>query len=159
MILGLWLIVRRTTPWVIGIVVGLAFLTKATVYVLAIVATVTAVQRVQKREVRLSYLWQLFAPALFMGTAWWLRNILVYGWPDFLGLINHSEVVVGQPRTLDWLDKFGELDFSRRFIQTTFNSFWGQFGWMAVPMKLVVFRFLTILSLMIVIGNYLLLRL
>ena len=30
---------------------------------------------------------------------------------------------------------------------------------MAVPMKLVVFRFLTILSLMIVIGNYLLLRL
>ena len=159
MILGLWLIVRRTTPWVIGIVVGLAFLTKATVYILAIVATVTAVQRVQKREVRLSYLWQLFAPALFMGTAWWLRNILVYGWPDFLGLINHSEVVVGQPRTLDWLDKFGEFDFSRRFIQTTFNSFWGQFGWMAVPMKLVVFRFLTILSLMIVIGNYLLLRL
>ena len=69
MILGLWLIVRRTTPWVIGIVVGLAFLTKATVYILAIVATVTAVQRVQKREVRLSYLWQLFAPALFMGTA------------------------------------------------------------------------------------------
>ena len=158
MILGLWLIMRRTTPWVIGLVVGFAFLTKATVYVVAIVATMAAVHRVQKREVRLSSLWQLFAPALFMGMAWWLRNILVYGWPDFLGLINHSEIVVGQPRTLDWLDRFGALGLTWRFMQTTFNSFWGQFGWMAVPMKSVVYRLLTALSIMIVIGNCLLFR-
>ena len=158
MILGLWLIMRRTKPWVIGIVVGIAFLTKATVYVLAIVAIVAAIHRIQEREVRLSYLLQLLVPALFIGTAWWWRNILVYGWPDFLGLINHSEVVVGQPRTADWLEKFGTLGLSWRFMQTTFNSFWGQFGWMAVPMKPIVLRLLTILLMMIVIGNYLLLR-
>ena len=158
MILGLWLIMRRKKPWVIGIVVGIAFLTKATVYVLAIVAIAAAIHRIQEREVRSSYLLQLLVPALLIGSAWWLRNILVYGWPDFLGLINHSAVVVGQPRTFDWLEKFGMLGLSWRFMQTTFNSFWGQFGWMAVPMKPIVLRILTILTIIIVIGNYMLLR-
>ena len=43
-------------------------------------------------------------------------------------------------------------------MQTTFNSFWGQVGWMAVPMKPIVLRILTILTIIIVIGNYMLLR-
>ncbi|MBS61021.1 MAG: hypothetical protein CL606_06935 [Anaerolineaceae bacterium] len=158
MVLGLWLIMRRTKPWVIGIVVGFAFLTKVTVYALVVVAIVAAIYRIKEREVRLSSLLQLLVPSLLIGAVWWLRNILVYDWPDLLGLINHSEVVVGQPRTVDWLDKFGVLGLSLRFVQTTFNSFWGQFGWMAVPMKPILLRLLTFLLIVIVIGNYLLLK-
>ena len=159
MILSLWLIMRRTKPWVIGIVVGLAFLAKVTVYVIVVVATVAAVHRIQEREVRPFSLLQLLLPSLLIGAAWWLRNILVYGWPDLLGLINHSEVVVGQPRTVDWLAEFGALGLSLRFIQTTFSSFWGQFGWMAVPMSPIVLRLLTILLITVVMGNYMLFRL
>jgi hypothetical protein len=48
-------------------------------------------------------------------------------------------VVVGQPRTVEWISRYGLDGTVQRFFQTTFNSFWGQFGWMAVPMRVEVY--------------------
>jgi hypothetical protein len=75
-----------------------------------------------------------FVPAFLLGLLWWGRNMAVYGGLDVLGKQRHDTVVVGQPRTVEWIAQFGAAETLERFIQTTFQSFWGQFGWMTVPM-------------------------
>lgn len=94
----------------------------------------------------------LLAPALLLGSVWWVRNSLVYGWPDVMGLQRHNAVVVGQPRTLDWLREYGVFEVANRMWNTTFNSFWGQFGWMSVPMSPRVYRTLWVGCSAILIG-------
>ncbi len=69
-------------------------------------------------------------PVLILGGAWWLRDVSVYGFPDIFGLARHNAVVVGQPRTADLIAEVGAGEYLRRGIETTFESFWGKFGWM-----------------------------
>jgi hypothetical protein len=80
--------------------------------------------------------WTLFlVPALLIGSLWWVRNFGVYGVPDFLGLRAHDHVVVGQARTAEYIAQYGEGKYLTDLVQTTFTSFWGQFGWMALPLN------------------------
>jgi 4-amino-4-deoxy-L-arabinose transferase-like glycosyltransferase len=120
----------------VGVLLGLGFVTKGTVYPL------TAV-------IGLALLWQYWGdwrgliraglqvtvPAFVLGALWWGRNIAIYGGLDVLGKSAHDAVVVDQPRTADWIAAQGFGPVARQFVQTTFHSFWGQFGWMALPMN------------------------
>ncbi len=74
-------------------------------------------------------------PALIIGGLWWGRNFTVYGFPDFLGLGAHNRVVADQPRTADFIAESGSQTYFSRALSDTFNSFWGQFGWMALPLQ------------------------
>ncbi|MCA9903423.1 MAG: DUF2142 domain-containing protein, partial [Anaerolineae bacterium] len=74
------------------------------------------------------------AIALVLAALWWLRNFGVYGFPDFLGLAAHDRVVVGQLRTETLIAQVGLSEYLRRALTTTFNSFFGQLGWMALPL-------------------------
>jgi hypothetical protein len=94
----------------------------------------------------------VFIPALILGGAWWLRNLGVYGGFDVLGLARHNAVVVGQPLTSDWIARLGFGPFLISALTTTFHSFWGQFGWMGVPMPDWVYLGLGVLSLVAFIG-------
>ena len=152
MVLGLWLLLRRSTGRALGLVIGLAFLTKTTVYVLALLAVFALLLRSRRRRWNWYELWQLMLPALLLGALWWGRNLLVYGWPDVLGLQRHAEIVVGQPRSAEWLQRYGVYEFGLRFAQTTFQSFWGQFGWMGVLMGVRTYRLLAAFSLLMVAG-------
>lgn len=133
---------RDDRPWLIGLglVLGLGFLTKATVYLMAPVLAVVLLWQywgTWQRLFQAAVL--LFAPAFMLGAVWWVRNIVVYGGLDVLGKAAHDAVVVGQPRTIEWVSRYGLDGTVQRFLQTTFNSFWGQFGWMAVPMQAEVY--------------------
>src|SRR5690606_15356327 len=64
----------------------------------------------------------------------------------------HDAAVVGQPRTVEWIVSFGPLETIERFAETTFRSFWGQFGWMGVLMEPRVYQLLLAFSVLIVIG-------
>ena len=130
---------RRLHPAVLGVLVGLAFLTKLTVYGPAVLAAAAAII-VRARQEQRPFGW--FAAqaawaggvALVLGALWWARNAAVYGWPDVLAQAAHNRVVVGQLRTAELLAEIGQRAYLNRFVTTTFHSFWGQFGWMAVPM-------------------------
>ncbi|MGB1252838.1 MAG: DUF2142 domain-containing protein [Candidatus Promineifilaceae bacterium] len=125
---------KRTTRTV-ALLLGLAFLTKVTAYLMA-------------GAVGLYLLWQLwgdwrrlwrvglqiFVPALLIGFIWWGRNLSVYGGLDFLGTQAHDAIVVGQPTTQEWVAQFGLGEVLSRFFRTSFQSFYGQFGWMCCPM-------------------------
>lgn len=122
----------------LGVVVGLSFLTKSTAYLtlpIALAAVLGATWRRRSlKSVALS-LGVVIVIAVAIGLPWWARSMQVYGGLDFLGLQRHNEVVIGQPTTREWLEQFGPAGFLMRMAQTTFQSFWGQFGWMSVVMN------------------------
>ena len=134
-------------PWILGLLVGLALLTKATTYFLVAVVLLAIFWRWRDRYVPtsitdkavfkplLQHGLQFLLPAIFLGSLWWLRNLSVYGLPDFLGLQAHDRVVIGQLRTADYIGQVGWLDYLTNLVRTTFISFWGQFGWMALPLS------------------------
>jgi 4-amino-4-deoxy-L-arabinose transferase-like glycosyltransferase len=164
-VLGLWLLVRallvpaagRWREWpLLGLVLGLGFLTKLTAYPLAglIAAGLLLVARRQawpRRRFVIAAL-QVYVPAILLGSLWWVRNLVVYGGLDFLATTRHDSVVLGQPRTADLLATWGLRLYLRNFFQTTFQSFWGQFGWMGVVMDQRVYLALLLYSAGLLLG-------
>ncbi|RMG86040.1 MAG: DUF2142 domain-containing protein [Chloroflexi bacterium] len=142
--LTLWQTLRylrghRVPLWALGVLLGIGFITKTTTYYLAAIVPLAVVLhhwQSGKRDWRglLRALAFLLIPALLIGVVWWLRNIGVYGFPDFLGLRRHDAVVVGQLRTADYINQVGLGTYVNQGIRTTLHSFIGQFGWMALPL-------------------------
>jgi hypothetical protein len=54
-------------------------------------------------------------------------------------------VVAGQLRTADLLARIGPSQLVKRFVLTTFRSFWAQFGWMGVPVDSRIYQALALL--------------
>ncbi|MFC1961175.1 hypothetical protein ACFLYO_10755, partial [Chloroflexota bacterium] len=136
---------------VLGLVMGLGFISKATTFVLGPVIVLAILLRWLRtadrrwRDLFLSAALFLI-PALLIGGLWWGRNVGVYGWPDVMGLGRHDAVVVGQPRTADWIAEQGFVPYVTNGIAITFRSTWGQFGWMGVPLPGWVYRVLLVFT-------------
>lgn len=148
--------------WTIGMLVGLIFTTKATGYFVAGLIPLSILLRyrppvrhtpiIQRAYMRtlLRRLACFLIPALVLGGLWWLRNVSTYGFPDFIGLAAHDRVVVDQARTADRIAEIGFVPYLTEAVRTTFNSFWGQFGWMALPLQ--NWMYTIFLALMLVAG-------
>ncbi len=139
----------------LGILLGLGLLTKVTVYIAIPLIGITLIMAGlpgRKPEAD-SFNWPkllkqavvIFGVALVIAAPWYLRNLNVYGGFDILGLQRHDEIVTGQLRAEDYLGDVGVTNYVKSFATTTFRSFWGQFGWMAVPMDGRTYRLLTVL--------------
>ncbi len=160
------IVVRKRQLILFGVTLGLGLLTKATFYYTAVsIALVTVVGLAFKRpplkkhpgeargwRVFIKQTLIVFVPALLFGAVLWLRDIIVYGGLDVMGLARHNLVVVGQPTTAQWLIDYGAGGLLQRFLATTYRSFWGQFGWMSTPMPDREYLILGVMSLMALIG-------
>ena len=139
-----------------GLLLAAALLTKTTAYVAVAVAVVAVAIRWWRE--RRSWHWAarqfawMLVPAVVLSAPWFLRNARVYGWTDPLALARHNAVVEGQPRSSEWLASYGWTGLLSRMACTTFQSFWGQFGWMAVPLPPVLYRGLAVLSAILALG-------
>ena len=91
-------------------------------------------------------------PALLLALPWFVRNALVYGGLDIFGLQRHDAIVVGQPRTTEWLSQSGATRFAQDFILTTFKSFWAQFGWMGILVDQRIYLILALLCAVVGLG-------
>ncbi|MFK7803940.1 MAG: DUF2142 domain-containing protein [Anaerolineae bacterium] len=143
---------NRLTWWLV-VVMSLALLTKVTAYLLILVvgiAILTVFWRDWSRIVAKGF--ETFTIPFLVGCLWWVRHLILYGGPDFLGIQAHDAAVVGQPTTASWIAEFGRQETLRRLIQTSFRSFWGQFGWMEVVMPQWVYTILAIFSIIVLIG-------
>jgi hypothetical protein len=83
---------------------------------------------------------------------WLVRNHLVYGGFDVWGLRRHAQIVIGQPRTAQWLAQMGWSELLRAFATTTFQSFWGQFGWMGIVLDRRFYLLFTLASALAIWG-------
>jgi hypothetical protein len=135
----------------LGVLLGLGLVTKTTVYIALPLVALTLWWTVpaQRRWALLAKQAAIvFGPALLIAIPWYLRNLTLYGGFDLLGLGRHDEIVAGQLRRADFLAQVGWASYLQSFATTTFHSFWGQFGWMAVPMDGRTYLLLTLLSLL-----------
>ncbi len=152
---ALWLAIRPDPrPWLLGAVVGLALLTKTTAYVALPVALLALWWDEGQHTMRYAaaQTGRILLAVLLLAGPWLVRNGTIYGWADPLGLARHNAVVQGQPRTAEWLAQYGPLGLAGRFLRTTFQSFWGQFGWMGVPLHPPVYPALAVLSALLGLG-------
>ncbi len=158
--------VQRRQLVLVGILLGLGMLTKFYAYlllplVLLVVLLVgwlrprveptTAPGRTSLLQALLQTGW-VIVPAVVLSLPLWLRNMRVYGVLDPLGLRRHDAVVIGQPTTADWIERFGWVSYGERAFSFTFKSFWGVFGWMGVFMDERIYTALLIFTGVIFLG-------
>ncbi len=140
-------------PWHLGLLVGLSLLTKvSTLFLLGLVPLAILLKGWSRRRIPVAEVLQFLAPALLLGGLWMAHNVNIYGFPDVFGLRQHDRVVVGQPRTAELIAQVGFGAYLSSAVQTTFNSFWGQFGWMALPLPAWVYPILLLVTLICVSG-------
>jgi 4-amino-4-deoxy-L-arabinose transferase-like glycosyltransferase len=143
--------------FLLGVTTGLALVTKSSIYI-AVPLVLLAIglkqfwldKRSLSSGLKAGAIYLL--PAVALGLPWWLRNMAIYGWGDFLGLGRHDQVVVGQLRTAEFVAEKGLAQVAQDFFVTTFHSFWGQFGWMGVLLDQRIYQAVAILSALAVTG-------
>lgn len=150
---------RRIRPLWIGVLLGICFVTKLTLYPLAAAVGAALILRARRAEAPWRALLRdglaIGIPAALIGGTLWLRNIAVYGFPDFLAQQRHDFLALslsGQPTAQDWIARKGVLGWLEDLIGTTFQSFWGQFGEMAVPMQSSTYHVLHVLTVLAGLG-------
>lgn len=145
----------------LGVLMGLGLLTKITTLVAIPLALVAVLVREgwleQSRESAFARRFLLLAscfllPALLLALPWFIRNASVYGGLDIWGLQRHDAIVVGQPRTAEWLAQLGATGLAKEFILTTFKSFWAKFGWMAILVDERIYFVLALLCAVVGLG-------
>jgi hypothetical protein len=140
-----------------GLLLGLALLTKVSVYPSALLVAAAEISvwwrsgRADGRAAARNILTALGISAL-IGLPWFVRNSRVYGSGDWLGTEAHNRIVVGQPRTADWVAEYGAAGFARRFAVFTFDSFWGVFGWLGVFLDPRIYWMLAAVSVASLVG-------
>jgi 4-amino-4-deoxy-L-arabinose transferase-like glycosyltransferase len=119
----------------LGLLLGLVLITKTTAYIILPVAAIAVIwqwarEKGPARRIVVEAL-AVALPAALLALPWYARNVYVYGWPDFLGLMRHEQIVVGQKRTGEFVAESGWGAYWRRAFEWTFKSFVGVFGWMS----------------------------
>lgn len=138
----------RPLPFAIGTVLGFILLTKVTIYIAIPLAAFVLLLGHRTLTDLIKHGLRLYLPALIIALPWYSRNLLLYGGFDILGLQRHDAVVVGQLRTSQYMADIGLGPYLNNLSSTLFHSFWGQFGWMAVPMDNRVYQALLVLQLL-----------
>ncbi len=122
---------RRRAIW-LGVWLGLAILSKLSALVLMLPLLWTAVLIVRREQS-----WRMGGKLLtWVGLliaiidGWWLaRNVVLYGDPLGYGMYLASASSLQAP--LDLL----RLETWRSFVEITHRTFWGDFGWAAIPLR------------------------
>jgi len=146
----------RERPWPVGLLLAMALLTKTTAYFVVGVAVLAVM--IRWRQERRTWGWAvgqlawMLVPPLLLSAPWFIRNCLTYGWHDPLGWARHGEVVVGQMRSSEYLALHGWGGLLSRLVRWTFQSFWGQFGWMGVVLPSRIYQALLVISVCLVAG-------
>ncbi len=143
--------------WVrLGVLVGLALITKTLAWVVLLPVGLLLLLRYPLSQAGANMLLRraliVAALAALFILPWFARNALAYAPSDIMALQRHDEIAVGQPRTAEMIARRGLSGTISNGLRTTFNSFWGQFGWMEAPLKEPEYRVLGLFCLVALAG-------
>ena len=83
----------------LGLLLGLILITKTTAYIAVPLAGGVLIWRWRRERAGIKRILleglTVAVPAALIALPWYARDVTVYGWPDFLGLIRHDQIVVG----------------------------------------------------------------
>ncbi|MGA1824735.1 MAG: DUF2142 domain-containing protein [bacterium] len=141
---ALWLITKllvsesddkRMTIGLLGIVIGLGFITKiniASIALVAVIAILYTFTREKPRKARdLSIHFLLFlAPIAAIAGWYFVRNVCMYGFNDVMGW----HLMARQNPGLVLPPQYRAMVFKKIFFQRLFTSFWGLFDWLTIPL-------------------------
>jgi len=133
-----------------GVLLGLALLTKVSIYQAVLLVTFVEFARwLRWRDARaaVTTAGTVLLVAALLAAPWFARNALVYGLTDLIGKGRHDAVVIGQLTTAEFVAQHGLDRLAHDFLGTSFRSFWGQFGWMGLVLDSRVYLMLLALSL------------
>ena len=130
---------------VLGLLLGAALLTKVTIYLPAV--ALVALSLWHRAGMRATAAATTFATAAALSGWWFIRNGLIYGWTDILVQNRQKDVAAAQLQHRG----FGLPELAG-FTITSFHSFWGQFGWMTVPLTNRQYVVLEALSAILILG-------
>ena len=117
----------RKRALAVGILVGLAILTKATALILFPVVGVAFLLK-RPKPIKAAI---CVASALLLAIPWWIRNQQIYG--DPLGLKAFQELFAAAPKAGDLMSYFGPFGYWINFVGWwTARSFFGVFGYMDI---------------------------
>ncbi len=162
--IALLLIVRfiddLVPAWWLGVIVGIGLLTKVnTLFLVGLVPLAILLKwHYAGRRSTADLIAPLVAfalPVLVIGGVWMIRNVSVYGVPDIFGLGRHDVVVANQTRTVTRIDEIGTSAYLSEAVTTTFNSFIGQPGWMALPLQGWMYTVSLIITISAAVGGLL----
>lgn len=177
----IWLTVRyslgdRIPVWGLGLLMGIALLTKlSAIFMVGVIGlaillrqassfqrTASSQNHKQNQPEQFAISHQLLAigqkwaafllPTLLLGGIWWVRNVSIYGFPDVFGLREHDRIVADQLRTATFMAENGVQGYWSHALRTTFTSFWGQFGWMGLPLWDWLYTLLLVVTAVLVVG-------
>ncbi|MHB9034939.1 MAG: glycosyltransferase family 39 protein [Anaerolineae bacterium] len=146
LVVGL-IVLSKITSWswkralLLGVLLGLALLTKLQAYVAVLIVLAALVWDViTTPNKRPGSFWRntlglagiIFGTAFIIVLPWLIRNAQLYGLNDLLAQRRQAQVAAGQLATSTYIHQIGLKAYLVAFAQTTFQSFWGQFGWMGV---------------------------
>jgi 4-amino-4-deoxy-L-arabinose transferase-like glycosyltransferase len=122
----------RFAPALLALTVGLAMWTKAQAYLALPVSVMALWLCAPNARAGLTRALGCAVPAMLIAAPLWARNIAVYGGLDFLALQAHNRAVTGQLSTAFLITTLGWPSYLYEAGRVTFQSYWGQFGWMSV---------------------------
>jgi hypothetical protein len=134
-------------PWPAwGLLLGLAVLTKLTIYLPALLLFSFWLWDRPGMRTRVLDALRAVCVALVISGWWLVRNGLIYSWSDILVQSRQAQVAASQVQT-----SAGPAALEH-FAVTGFESFWGQFGWMSIPLPNVDYLVLLALTALAVAG-------
>jgi 4-amino-4-deoxy-L-arabinose transferase-like glycosyltransferase len=142
---------------VVGLLVGLALVTKTTAVALVLPILAAWIWSRPKADPAVGMKrWALAGaaavlPALILALPWWLRNQRLYGDPLAIGAFNQA--FVGSPQASFFIRELGMYDYLVNWVGWwTARSFFGAFGYMDIFLPEQFYRVALAVFLIIVVG-------
>jgi len=148
---------NRKRVIVIGVLLGLAFLTKTTALALVPALLIAAFFSGAPKPT-IKQMGAIVLISLILAAPWWLRNQQLYGDPFAMKAFNLAFKDSPSPQSMMALTHWSAGEYLAQVWSRTYRSSIGMFGYMDISLNPIIYLAVGIMMLLLALGAFLLLR-